>query len=327
MTVTAPSDQPGFPVAASRPAALLDVDGLSVSFPAMHGPVSVLDAVTLRLRPGEAVGLVGESGCGKSLLGLSIMGLEPRGAQVRGAVRLRGHDLRRMTPRQRRGVLGDDIAMVYQDALTSLNPGLKIGTQLREVVRDRDQRSLAELLDMVALSDAGRVLAAYPHQLSGGQRQRVLIAMALAGRPSLVLADEPTTALDVTVQAQIVELIKELRAQVGFALLFVSHDLGLVAQVAERVIVMYAGQVVEDAPVAELIARPRHPYTAGLLEASLSLEEGRDRLAQIPGVVPAPAEFPAGCRFRHRCPRATEVCATAPPLARGVACHHPLGAA
>jgi peptide/nickel transport system permease protein len=311
---------------------LLAVDRLSVGFPAVYGDVAVLDQISFSVAPGETVGLVGESGCGKSLLGLSIMGLEPRGARVQGAVRLGGRELRGLSSREHRAVLGSEMAMIYQDALTSLNPGLTIKAQMALVLRDRTDRPLPELLEMVALADSARVLAAYPHQLSGGQRQRVLIAMALAGRPSLVVADEPTTALDVTVQAQVMELIASLREEIGFALLFVSHDLGLVSQIADRVLVMYAGHVIEDAPVREVVAAPRHPYTAGLLAASLSLEEGRERLAQIPGVVPSPGEFPTACRYRTRCPRATEVCGEAtPPLdapvgggRHRVACHHPL---
>jgi peptide/nickel transport system permease protein len=310
---------------------LLAVEGLSVGFPEVYGDVSVLDQVSFSVALGETVGLVGESGCGKSLLGLSIMGLEPRGARVEGAVRLGGRDLRGLSGREHRAVLGSDVAMIYQDALTSLNPGLTIKAQMALVLRERTERPLPELLEMVALADSARVLSAYPHQLSGGQRQRVLIAMALAGRPSLVVADEPTTALDVTVQAQVMELIASLRQEIGFALLFVSHDLGLVSRIADRVLVMYAGNVIEDAPVRDVVAAPRHPYTAGLLAASLSLEEGRERLAQIPGVVPSPGEFPTACRYRTRCPRATEVCGeVAPPLVdpaggvHRVACHHPL---
>jgi peptide/nickel transport system permease protein len=320
------------PVPASGTEPLLAVEGLSVGFPEVYGDVAVLDQISFSVAPGETVGLVGESGCGKSLLGLSIMGLEPRGARVQGAVRLGGRDLRGLSGREHRAVLGSDVAMIYQDALTSLNPGMTIKAQMRLILGDRTERPLPELLEMVALADSARVLNAYPHQLSGGQRQRVLIAMALAGRPSLVVADEPTTALDVTVQAQVMELIASLRREIGFALLFVSHDLGLVSQIADRVMVMYAGHVIEDAAVGDVVAAPRHPYTAGLLAASLSLEEGRERLAQIPGVVPSPAEFPSACRYRTRCPRETEVCReVTPPLADGVvggrhrvACHHPL---
>jgi peptide/nickel transport system permease protein len=220
------------------------------------------------------------------------------------------------------------MAMIYQDALSSLNPAMTIKAQLKQVIRRGGRRSATELLELVGL-DPARTLSAYPHELSGGQRQRVLIAMALSRDPKLIVADEPTTALDVTVQAQVIELLLRLRAELGFALILVSHDLALIADVTDRVAVMYGGQIVETGVTATLVGAPAHHYTRGLLGAVLSLESGAQRLTQIRGVVPAPADFPAGCRFADRCPLASEVCrAQAPQLAgegrqHAVACHHP----
>jgi oligopeptide/dipeptide ABC transporter ATP-binding protein len=312
-------------------AAALQVAGLSVRFPRVYGDVTVLDDVDLEIAPGESVGLVGESGSGKSLLGLSIMGLVPRQAAVAGHVHVGGRDILAMRERTRRRLRGREIAMVYQDALTSLNPSLTVGRVLTEVCARGSVYSPRELLEMVSIRGGDRVLRSYPHELSGGQRQRVLIGLALARRPSLLVADEPTTALDVTVQAQIVELLATLQAEAGFSLLLVSHDLGLVSQVANRIAVMYAGQLVEVGPAAEIIDSPTHPYTRGLLDARRSLEERERTLRVIPGSVPSPRAFASGCRFRDRCPRAEDDCAGIPPAReplspqRLVACRHPLG--
>ncbi|MFD4602648.1 ABC transporter ATP-binding protein, partial [Streptomyces sp. NPDC058464] len=229
------------------------------------------------------------------------------------------------TPHPR--LLGHEIAMVYQDALSSLNPSMTVNAQLKQLTRRGGHRPPAELLTLVGL-DPTRTLPAYPHELSGGQRQRVLIAMALSRDPRLIIADEPTTALDVTVQAQVMELLLRLREELGFALILVSHDLALVADVTDRVVVMYGGQLVETGVTAELVAAPAHHYTRGLLGSVLSLESGAERLTQIRGVVPSPADFPAGCRFSDRCPAATDVCRTTPPALVGgpvhtAACHHP----
>ncbi|SEM69496.1 dipeptide/oligopeptide/nickel ABC transporter permease/ATP-binding protein [Nonomuraea pusilla] len=290
--------------------------------------VDVVDGVSFEVRPGEVLGLVGESGCGKSLTALTVMGLQPRGARVQGRILFAGEDLLTMPRRARRRLLGHEMAMIYQDALSSLNPAMTIRSQLRQVTRRGGRRSPAELLDLVGL-DARRTLSAYPHELSGGQRQRVLIAMALSRDPKLIIADEPTTALDVTVQAQVIELLLRLREELGFALVLVSHDLALVADVTDRVVVMYGGQIVESGVTASLVGAPAHHYARGLLGAVLSLESGAERLTQIPGVVPAPADFPAGCRFAGRCPMATDLCwKDAPPLegdarTHAVACHHP----
>ncbi|GAA4312227.1 hypothetical protein GCM10023178_75190 [Actinomadura luteofluorescens] len=221
---------------------LLRVEDLTIGFPDRYGDIGVVDRVSLEVRPGEVVGLVGESGCGKSLTSLAIMGLEPRGARIGGRLLFDGRDLRAMPARERRGLLGHEMAMIYQDALSSLNPAMTVRAQLRQLTRRGGTRTPAELLDLVGL-DPERTLRSYPHELSGGQRQRVLIAMALSRDPRLVVADEPTTALDVTVQAAVMRLLLRLRAELGFALILVSHDLALVADVADRVVVMYGGQV------------------------------------------------------------------------------------
>ncbi|RVU19180.1 dipeptide/oligopeptide/nickel ABC transporter permease/ATP-binding protein [Streptomyces antnestii] len=306
---------------------VLQVTGLAIGFDARHGGVDIVDGITFDVRPGEVLGLVGESGCGKSLTALTVMGLEPEGARVRGRVTFDGQELIGHPMGARRRLLGHDMAMIYQDALSSLNPAMTVRSQLKQVVRRGGRRTPAELLDLVGL-DPERTLRSYPHELSGGQRQRVLIAMALSRSPKLIVADEPTTALDVTVQAQVIELLLRLREELGFALILVSHDLALVADVTDRVVVMYGGQIVETGVTADLVEAPAHHYTRGLLGSVLSLETAAERLTQIRGVVPSPADFPAGCRFADRCPMASEVCrTTAPGLLGGrrhaSACHHP----
>ncbi|MGW4386030.1 dipeptide/oligopeptide/nickel ABC transporter permease/ATP-binding protein [Streptomyces sp. NPDC004685] len=306
---------------------VLQVTDLAIGFDARHGGVDIVDGITFDVRPGEVLGLVGESGCGKSLTALTVMGLEPKGARIRGRVTFDGHELIGRSMGARRRLLGHDMAMIYQDALSSLNPAMTVRSQLKQVVRRGGRRTPAELLSLVGL-DPERTLRSYPHELSGGQRQRVLIAMALSRSPKLIVADEPTTALDVTVQAQVIELLLRLREELGFALILVSHDLALVADVTDRVVVMYGGQIVETGVTADLVEAPTHHYTRGLLGSVLSLETAADRLTQIRGVVPSPADFPAGCRFADRCPMASEVCrTTAPDLLGGrrhaSACHHP----
>jgi peptide/nickel transport system permease protein len=247
---------------------------------------------------------------------------------VSGQIRFAQRDLLSLRPGERRRHLGHDIAMIYQDALSSLNPAMTIRAQLKQFTRRGGTRTPAELLELVNL-DPERTLRAYPHELSGGQRQRVLIAMALSRDPKLIVADEPTTALDVTVQAQIMALLLRLQEELGFALILVSHDLALVSEIADRVVVMYGGQVAELGGTAEVVGSPRHHYTRGLLSAVLSLEENEARLTQIKGVVPAPAEFPAGCRFADRCPAARAKCHDETPVRFGepvdhlVACHFP----
>lgn len=278
--------------------ALLAVKDLCIKFP-RHGEVNVVDHVSFSVRPGQTMGLVGESGCGKSITSLAIMGLIDPKAQISGEILYQGKNLLEMTPKQHGALRGHEMAMIYQDALSSLNPSMLIKTQMKQLTRRGGTRSITELLELVGL-DPKRTLESYPHELSGGQRQRVLIAMALTRDPKLVIADEPTTALDVTVQKQVIELLNELREKLGFAMVFVSHDLALVAEVAHSITVMYAGQVVEQASTKELLTDPRHEYTRGLLGSVLSIESGSGRLHQIPGTVPSPRDFPAGNRFAPR---------------------------
>ncbi|MFF3983850.1 dipeptide/oligopeptide/nickel ABC transporter permease/ATP-binding protein [Streptomyces sp. NPDC001797] len=334
---------------------VLSVENLTIAFPDRHRGTNIVNGISFEVHPGEVLGLVGESGCGKSLTALTVMGLQPKTARVTG--RILFNTAARSAPSGARGctehaasaararstptgpqppsdlttphrrLLGHELAMVYQDALSSLNPSMTINAQLKQLTRRDGHRQPAELLTLVGL-DPTRTLRSYPHELSGGQRQRVLIAMALSRDPRLIIADEPTTALDVTVQAQVMELLLRLREELGFALILVSHDLALVADVTDRVVVMYGGQVVETGITAELVGAPTHHYTRGLLGSVLSLESGAERLTQIRGVVPSPADFPAGCRFSDRCPAASDICRTTPPGLTGTpthtaACHHP----
>ena len=280
-------------------APLLDVRNLRVSFPNAHGDVDIVDGVNFTIRPGETMGLVGESGSGKSVTSMAIMGLLPKTANVRGTATLEGKNLLDMNTRQLNEMRGREMAMIYQDALSSLNPSMLIKSQMAQLTKRGGTRSAEELLELVGL-DPKRMLKSYPHELSGGQRQRVLIAMALTRDPKLVIADEPTTALDVTVQKQVVELLNHLREELGFAMLFVSHDLALVAQLAHKITVMYAGQVVEQGTTTEVLTDPRHEYTQGLLGSVLSIEAGAERLHQVQGTVPSPREFVAGDRFAPR---------------------------
>ncbi|WP_203731932.1 dipeptide/oligopeptide/nickel ABC transporter permease/ATP-binding protein [Streptomyces sp. SID12501] len=313
------------PVPTGQP--VLAVENLTIGFAARHSGVNIVDGISFEVHPGEVLGLVGESGCGKSLTALTVMGLEPKGTRVTGQVRFNQRNLLTEPMRVRRKLLGHEMAMIYQDALSSLNPAMTIRSQLKQVVRRGGHRTPEELLGLVGL-DPDRTLRSYPHELSGGQRQRVLIAMALSRDPKLIVADEPTTALDVTVQAQIIELLLRLRAELDFALILVSHDLALVADVTDRVVVMYGGQIVETGVTADLVGAPSHHYTRGLLGSVLSLESAAIRMTQIKGTVPSPADFPKGCRFADRCPMSTEVCRTTAPDLLGIqthlaACHHP----
>ncbi len=328
---------PGIDAAARRLAArrvdfgdvdpVLSVRDLTVRFPERHRGVNVVDGVSFDVRPGEVLGLIGESGCGKSLTSLAVIGLAPRGAEIGGTIEFQGTDLLSVSPARRRRYMGSEIAMIYQDALSSLNPAMTIESQLKQFCRRGGRRTPTELLELVHL-DAPRTLRAYPHELSGGQRQRVLIAMALSREPKLVIADEPTTALDVTVQAQVMKLLLSLQKDLGFALIMVTHDLALMSEIADRVVVMYGGQVAEAGPIDTVVGSPQHHYTRGLLSAVLSLEAGEQTLTQIAGVVPSPADFPAGCRFSDRCLHATELCRSTPAepttvAGHLVACHHP----
>ena len=283
---------------ASEAAPLLEVKNLSIRFP-NHGEVDVVDRVSFAVKPGETMGLVGESGCGKSITALSIMGLINPKAKLAGEILYQGRNLLEMKPEERQGLLGNEMAMIYQDALSSLNPAMLIKAQMKQLTSRGGTRSAEELLELVGL-DPKRTLESYPHELSGGQRQRVLIAMALTRDPKLIIADEPTTALDVTVQKQVIALLNDLREKLGFAMIFVSHDIALVAEVAHSTPVMYAGQVVEQGPTSELLMNPTHEYTRGLLGAVLSIEAGKGRLHQVPGSVPSPRDFPKGDRFAPR---------------------------
>ncbi|GED83455.1 dipeptide/oligopeptide/nickel ABC transporter permease/ATP-binding protein [Streptomyces sp. 6-11-2] len=325
------SGPPAVTPVAGDAAELLAVKDLTIRFPDRYGDTRVVDGISFSVREGETLGLVGESGCGKSITSLAVMGLLARNAEVGGRVEYRGRNLLELGPRQRRALNGPEIAMVYQDALSSLNPSVLVGRQLKQLTSRGGTQTPAGLLELVGL-DPRRTLRSYPHELSGGQRQRVLIAMALSRSPRLLIADEPTTALDVTVQAQVVELLERLRDELGFAMILVSHDLALVGDLSHRIAVMYAGQVAEVAETRSLLSAPAHPYTRGLLGSVVSLEAGAERLHQIPGIVPAPRRFGDGCRFASRCAAATDLCRTTPPLPGGgpdhsTACHHPVPAA
>ena len=280
---------------------LLQVKNLSIQFDT-HGDVKVVDNVSFEVRPGQCMALVGESGCGKSITTKVIMSLTDPNETVTGEVLFGDTDLLKLTKDEHRKLLGHEIAMVYQDALSSLNPSMLISTQMKQLTSRGGTRSAEELLELVGL-DPKRTLESYPHELSGGQRQRVLIAMALTRDPKLIICDEPTTALDVTVQKQVIKLLNDLQVKLGFAMIFVSHDLALVAEVASEITVMYAGQVIEQAPTTELLTNPIHEYTRGLLGSVLSIEEGAkdgSRLHQVPGSVPSPQDFPRGDRFAPR---------------------------
>ena len=292
---------------------VLEVKDLSIAFPAQHGDVDIVDRVSFSVRPGETMGLVGESGCGKSITSMAVMGLLPPTARMRGQILFKGRNLLEMSPEEHNALRGHEMSMIYQDALSSLNPSMLIRSQMKQLTSRGGTRSAEELLELVGL-DPVRTLRSYPHELSGGQRQRVLIAMALTRDPSLVIADEPTTALDVTVQKQVVDLLNELREKLGFAMVFVSHDLALVAKLAHRITVMYAGQVVEQAPTSELLTNPVHEYTRGLLGAVLSIESGSNRLHQVRGTVPSPSEFVDGDRFAPRSDHPTVGLHTRPSL-------------
>jgi dipeptide transport system ATP-binding protein len=298
---------------------LLDIRGLTVRFGTRHGAFTAVDGIDIRVERDEVLAIVGESGSGKSVAMLAIMGLLPWTATVTAErMQFDGRDLATLTPRQRRALVGRDMAMVFQEPMSSLNPCFTIGWQIAEALAehmDLDRRArrnrVVELLEQVGIPDAARRTGAFPHQLSGGMCQRVMIAMALACQPRLLIADEPTTALDVTIQAQILELLVSLKRSAGMALVLITHDLGVVAETADRVIVQYAGRQVEAAPAAELFADPHHPYTAALLAALPEHAQGQ-RLAAIPGLVPGQFDRPAGCLYAPRCAFAQPRCEAAP---------------
>ena len=298
--------------------ALLEVKKLQTSFFTSDGVVRAVDNVSFHVRRGEAVALVGESGCGKSVTAMSIMRLVATPGKITaGEIRFKGRDLAAIPEREMRNVRGNDIAMVFQEPMTSLNPVFKIGAQVAEAIRIHRKVSKKEawkqagdMLDLVSIPDPVKRLEDYPHQLSGGMRQRVMIAIALSCDPELLIADEPTTALDVTIQAQIMELLASLQKKLGLAVLLITHDLGVVAEFCERVIVMYTGRVVEEAPVLDLFAKPAHPYTRGLLKSLPSIIKGevQGRLPTIAGMVPSLNALPSGCKFNPRCPDVMEIC-------------------
>jgi len=303
---------------------LLSVRDLRTYFHTTAGLARAVDGVSFDVQPHETVGIVGESGCGKSVTSLSILRLIDRPGRIEPGSRIEfeGRDLLAASESEIRSIRGNRISMIFQEPMTSLNPVFTVGDQIAEVARVHARASrreawerAVEMLKTVGIPAPEQRAREYPHQLSGGMRQRVMIAMALMMNPALLIADEPTTALDVTIQAQILELLAELQRRVGMSVLLITHDLGVIAEVATRVIVMYAGEVVEEAPVQELFAAAHHPYTEGLLTAMPRMGEERERLTVIPGTVPPPTGWPAGCRFRDRCPYAWERCATEhPPL-------------
>jgi len=305
---------------------LLEVRDLTTAFATQRGEVTAIEDVSFDIDDGEVLGIVGESGSGKSVTALSIMGLlpSPPARLAKGEVRFAGQVLSKMSQTQLERIRGQGISMVFQEPMTSLNPVFTIGEQIMETVRahervpPREQRLRAlQMLDRVGIPSAVERLDDYPHQLSGGQRQRVMIAMALVCRPRLLIADEPTTALDVTIQAQVLDLLLDLRDEFGMAIMVITHNMGVIAETADRVLVMYAGRVVEEAPVARLFDRPLHPYTRGLLDCVPTLEQEKARLLAIAGALPEPARRPPGCRFAPRCPLVLDACRAAiPPLAR-----------
>ncbi len=301
---------------------LLAVHDLSVFFRTAFGELQATSDVAFSIQPGERVGIVGESGCGKTVTGLSLLGLLPRhNSRVAGTALFEGENLIGMPPDRLRRIRGRHISMIFQEPMSALDPVFTIGAQIGETIRAHFGASKSEArsraiatLESVGIPSPERVHDSYPHQLSGGMRQRAMIAIALVCEPRLLIADEPTTALDVTIQAQIIDLLMDLSDRTGTALLFITHDLGVVAETCTRMITMYAGQVVEDAPVDDVLARPRHPYTSGLLRSLPRLAPPGAALTSIAGRVPSPREMPDGCRFAPRCPHAMAACTVAPEL-------------
>ncbi|PTM57658.1 ABC transporter ATP-binding protein [Desmospora activa] len=303
--------------------ALLEISRFQMHFHTDKGVVKAVDGIDMTVNEGEVVGLVGESGCGKSVTSLSIMGLvpQPPGKVAGGVIRLAGKELTSLSGKQWQQVRGNEVSMIFQEPMTSLNPVFTIGNQMVEAIRQHHDESKTEACKraLIALKEVGisreGILNEYPHQLSGGMRQRVMIAMAMVCRPKLLIADEPTTALDVTIQAQILDLMRRLNRETGTAILMITHDLGVVAEICDRIVVMYAGQVVEEADVRTLFRDPRHPYTRGLMQSIPQLDKRKERLYSIPGNVPNPRQMPSGCRFAPRCELAMDRCREQePPL-------------
>jgi len=303
---------------------LLDVQGLTTAFMTGRGEITAIEEVSFSLKEGEILGIVGESGSGKSVTALTIMGLlpTPPARIAAGKVLFQGQELTKLSSREMQRIRGPGIAMIFQEPMTSLNPVFSIGDQIMETIRAHENLPAAalrkraiDMLDKVGIPSAARRLDDYPHQMSGGQRQRVMIAIALACNPKLLIADEPTTALDVTIQAQILDLLMDLRDEFRMAIMIITHNMGVIAETADRVLVMYAGRVIEEAPVARVFDHPIHPYTRGLLECVPSITEDRARLMAIPGTLPDPARRPPGCRYSVRCRYAQPSCSDAlPPL-------------
>jgi peptide/nickel transport system ATP-binding protein/oligopeptide transport system ATP-binding protein len=305
------------------PEELLKIDSLKTVFHTEDGTARAVDGVSFAVGRGETVGLVGESGCGKSVTALSILRLitDPPGHIESGSIIFEGRDLLGLSEKEMRKVRGNEISIVFQEPLSSLNPVFTCGEQIREAIalhqklgRKASKNKAIEMLRLVRIPDPEKRYSSYPHQMSGGMRQRVMIAMALSCQPKLLIADEPSTALDVSVQAQIIELLDELRAEMGMAVLLITHDLAVVAQMADRVVVMYAGSVVEESPVVGLFDSPAHPYTKGLIDSLPKLGQDLGRLPMIPGIVPDPFHVPEGCRFSDRCLERFERCVVEPPL-------------
>ena len=303
---------------------LLDVQGLTTAFMTGRGEITAIEEVSFSLKEGEILGIVGESGSGKSVTALTIMGLlpTPPARIAAGKVMFQGKELTKLSSREMQRIRGPGIAMIFQEPMTSLNPVFSIGDQIMETIKAHESLPAAalrkraiDMLDKVGIPSAARRLDDYPHQMSGGQRQRVMIAIALACNPKLLIADEPTTALDVTIQAQILDLLMDLRDEFRMAIMIITHNMGVIAETADRVLVMYAGRVIEEAPVARVFDHPIHPYTRGLLECVPSITEDRARLIAIPGTLPDPARRPPGCRYSVRCRYAQPSCSDAlPPL-------------
>lgn len=317
--------------------ALLEIENLSVEFPSRSSVLHAVEGVSLSLDAGDVLGIVGESGSGKSVTMMALMGLVPYPGRVTASkMRFDGHDLLGLSTRERNRLTGKDVAMIFQEPTTSLNPCFSVGFQLAETLRvhlgmdsKAAKRRSIELLEQVGISDPETRLKAYPHQLSGGMNQRVMIAMAIACNPKLLIADEPTTALDVTIQAQILDLLRSLQRERGMALVLITHNMGVVSDMAQRVAVMYAGQIMEEQPAQALFHRPRHPYTEALMAALPERSDGSARLATIPGMVPGLYDRPTGCLFAPRCNYADDDCrGQRPGLVNGlqavVRCHHPL---
>ncbi|HWP43090.1 MAG TPA: ABC transporter ATP-binding protein [Blastocatellia bacterium] len=311
------------PQITGRDAALLDIDELRVYFNTEEGVLKAVDGVSFQVFPGETLGLVGESGCGKSVTAYSILKLlaSPPAQYAGGRILFQGDDLLALDEKHMRRVRGSLISMIFQEPMSSFNPIMTIGKQITEAILEhqkisrREARALAlEMLGRVRLPSPEASFDQYPHQMSGGMKQRAMIAMALACRPKLLIADEPTTALDVTIQAQILDLLRELQRELDMSVLLITHDLGVVAETCDRVAVMYAGKIVEYATVFDLFERPKHPYTHGLFRSLPTVTENKEVLEAIRGTVPSPLDFPSGCRFRPRCPMADEICKQEPPL-------------